>query len=229
MATTATETLASLTASDVMKPELATVYCGTSLRDAAKLLLKAQVSCAPVVDENERFLGVLTASDLVRWTDGGFREPVVGTPRACHYQTPGRLLTGDEVVVCTLAIGCCPVQKTQPTTTVAHMAVCSSPFDLVADWQQPVPDVSDQVGSLLHETTDAGTASPDTPLADVVRRMVEDRVLRVFVLDERRRPIGVVSTNEILATLLQKESPRKPQSPFGQGMHPDEKELAQGK
>lgn len=43
------------------------------------------------------------------------------------------------------------------------------------------------------------TVSPNSPLEDVIRRMVTFQVHRVYVVDENRKPIGIITPFEILA------------------------------
>jgi CBS domain-containing protein len=53
--------------SDFMTVDLVTVGPETPLRDAVGLLLERKIGCLPVVDPNDRLLGILTESDLVRY------------------------------------------------------------------------------------------------------------------------------------------------------------------
>ena len=50
-----------------MSVELVTVGPQTPLRDAVALLLDRKIGCLPVVDPEDRLLGILTESDLVRY------------------------------------------------------------------------------------------------------------------------------------------------------------------
>jgi CBS-domain-containing membrane protein len=66
-----TRSLLELTAADLMSRTLITIPRPMSLRAAAHRLAQAGVSGAPVVDEQGRCVGVLSATDLVRWLDRG--------------------------------------------------------------------------------------------------------------------------------------------------------------
>jgi CBS-domain-containing membrane protein len=66
-----TKRLLELTAADLMSRDVIAISQQTSLRSAAHQLALARVSGAPVVDENGRCVGVLSATDLVRWLDRG--------------------------------------------------------------------------------------------------------------------------------------------------------------
>lgn len=59
--------LHSLTAADLMSRNLVLVPQDMSLQGAARLLSRAQVSGAPVVNENGRCVGVLSTTDFLHW------------------------------------------------------------------------------------------------------------------------------------------------------------------
>jgi CBS domain-containing protein len=61
----ATKSLLSLTAADLMISPVVTIPEGTSLRDAARLLSRSEITGAPVVDATGRCVGVLSSSDFV--------------------------------------------------------------------------------------------------------------------------------------------------------------------
>jgi CBS domain-containing protein len=56
-----------LTAADLMSAPVMTLPHDTALREAARLLSRANVSGAPVVDPHGRCIGVLSSSDFVTW------------------------------------------------------------------------------------------------------------------------------------------------------------------
>src|SRR3954466_947641 len=123
MVLTATPLLA-LTAQDVMSRDVVTIPRQMPLGDAARLLRRASVSGAPVVDERGRCVGVLSAADFLRWAEEGCPDAKPAPSRTCCFQPEGRLLTGEEAVICTLAPGTCPLQAMRPATGGRHVAVC---------------------------------------------------------------------------------------------------------
>jgi len=58
-----------LTAADLMTPDVRTVRPDTPLRTAIKLMLAGGFSGMPVVDEAGKAIGMLTEGDLIRWTE----------------------------------------------------------------------------------------------------------------------------------------------------------------
>jgi CBS domain-containing protein len=56
-------------ARDVMQTGIVTIDPGASLLDAYRLFVEEEISGAPVVDEDGRVLGVISAQDLLRATE----------------------------------------------------------------------------------------------------------------------------------------------------------------
>jgi CBS domain-containing protein len=53
-------------------------------------------------------------------------------------------------------------------------------------------------------TADVVTVPPGTRIADLARQMLDAHIHRVIVVDEERRPVGVVSSTDILAAVAYK-------------------------
>ncbi len=142
-----------LEAEDLMSRDVVTVPAGMSLRAAARLLSRARVSGAPVVDETGRCVGVLSTSDFLK-------------------------LAG-------------------------HVPLRRGDSSISSDWQmlddKEVPE--DSVAAYM--TPDPVTVKADTLLPDVARRMLDAHIHRVVVLDEEDRPIGVLSSTDVLAAVAQ--------------------------
>lgn len=72
----------SMTADDLMSRPVHAIPEDMPLPEAARVLSQARVSGAPVVDAAGRCVGVLSASDFVRWAGRG------GVANAIHYSKP---------------------------------------------------------------------------------------------------------------------------------------------
>jgi CBS domain-containing protein len=197
---TTTKPLLALTTSDLMSRDVITIPHEMSLRAAAHLLFQNQISGAPVVDADGRCIGVLSATDLVHWVeDGGHGAEDVPLP-ACPDQVEGRLLSGEQTVICTRAKGICPLQEMRPTTGGRHTAVCLLPGGVHSDWQQVTRNLPASAVS-RYMTADVVTVGLQTPLPKVARTMIDAHIHRVMVVDEERRPIGVVSSADLVAAM----------------------------
>ena len=189
-----------LEATDLMSRDVVTISQEMSLRAAAHVLFQNRISGAPVVDANGRCIGVLSAADFARWAEeGGHGAEDVPLP-ACPYQVKGRLLTGEAAVICTLAEGSCPLQVMRPTTVGRHTAVCRQPSGVLSDWQQVTENLP--VSAVRrYMTADVVTVGPQTPLSELARVMIDAHIHRVIVVDLERRPVGVVSSTDLLAAM----------------------------
>jgi CBS domain-containing protein len=56
-------------------------------------------------------------------------------------------------------------------------------------------------------TADPVTVAPGTPVRDLARMMLDAHIHRLIVVDERRRPVGVISSTDILAALAYTDRP----------------------
>jgi predicted transcriptional regulator len=83
-------------------------------------------------------------------------------------------------------------------------AVC-----MCTDWQ--VPDVSalpaDEVSRYM--TTDLVTASPHADITELARSMLDADIHRVLITDKQGRPVGIVTSTDILAAVANAEGQRE--------------------
>jgi CBS-domain-containing membrane protein len=191
--------LTALTAGDVMSRDVVSVSHETSLREAGRLLLLHQISGLPVVEPGGTCIGVLSTSDLLRWAiheHGGGAPRFSERPLTCIFQLKQRGNNGEERVLCTLPLDTCPLQRKE-----GEKVFCCSPHEVLADWQvvnvEQLP--TENVGRFM--TPDPVTVAVDTPLPKLAQKMVDAHVHRIIVVDRRNRPVGIVSSTDILATI----------------------------
>ena len=202
-----------VTARDLMTQPVEVISQTMSLRSAARLLVRAKITGAPVVDAEGRCVGVLSASDFLRWTEEGApgAEDSPNIP-ACPFLERGRLLTGEEAVICTLAEGSCPWQITRPTIGGRHTSICRLPSGVVSDWQKLTKDLP-RSAVRRYMTTDVITVRPEARLPELARTMVDACIHRVIVVDELRKPIGIITSMDILAAVARADKPRPRKEP----------------
>jgi CBS domain-containing protein len=70
-----------------------------------------------------------------------------------------------------------------------------------AAWQIMDLDVLPTEEVWEYMTADVVTATPDTPIGNLARRMLDAHVHRVIVVDEDDRPIGIVTSTDVLAAV----------------------------
>ena len=189
----------SLTAADRMRRDVVTISQDTPLRAAAELFVRRRIGKAAVVDADGRCVGMLAATDLLRWALQGAGGPEDVPPLACPHQVKGRLLTGADAVICTRTPGSCPLQEVRPVTGGRHTAVCQLREGVVSDWQEV--SGGGHASTVQRCVTADPTIEADAPLSALARAVVDAHVHRLIVVDEQHRPIGTVSRLEVLAAL----------------------------
>jgi CBS domain-containing protein len=199
---TTTQSLTELTAGDLMSRDLITVAQETPLREAGRLLLLHQISGLPVVEAGGGCIGVLSTADILRWAlqqNSPSRPKTDPRPYSCTFQLRHRETNGGERILCTLPLDACPLQRRDARAGAGEMVYCSQPHEVLADWQvvevEQLP--TENVGQFM--TSDPVLVSSDTPLAELARRMIDAHIHRVIVVDRRNRPVGIVSSTDILA------------------------------
>jgi CBS-domain-containing membrane protein len=108
--------LLALTAGDLMTRDVVRLAKEMPLREAARLLVQNQIGGAPVVDAQGRCVGVLPATDFLRLSEkrAGVTRPTSSPlPITCSFQAKHRTPDGQEMMLCTLPPGVCPIQVKQ--------------------------------------------------------------------------------------------------------------------
>ncbi len=80
------------------------------------------------------------------------------------------------------------------------------PDCVCADWQLVEIETLPAEDVASHMTTDPVTVAPETPIQHLARAMVDAHIHRVIVTDAARRPIGVVSSTDVLVAVARTEA-----------------------
>jgi predicted transcriptional regulator len=94
------------------------------------------------------------------------------------------------------------------------LVACATSPAFCAAWQMIDPDeLPDEV---VHDwmTRDAVMVAVTAPLVDVARKMLDAHIHRVIVTDSNRRPVGIVSSTDVLAAVARAD-------PFRAGVNKD--------
>lgn len=161
MIDTVVKPLLSLCAADIMSQQVVMIPREMSLQGAARMLARAGVTGAPVVDAAGRCIGVVSATDFMNWVKDEHR----------HH-------TEDKDDVC-------------------------------KPWQ--IPENGNTIEGCVDEcmTKDPVLATPSMKIGELARMMMDAHVHRVIVVDgTTRRPIGIVSSMDILAAVARSEPAR---------------------
>lgn len=200
--------LKALTAGDMMSADVVRLPEEMSLRQAIHLLLLHQIGGAPVVDDQGKCVGVFSAIDFLRNSEmraDPAQQSLGETPLTCSFQKKQRTGDGKELTLCTLPPGVCPIQAVQEGPNGEKLLICSQPHCVLGDWQVVAMErqPTDQVRQSM--TRDPVVAATSTPIRDLARMMIDAHIHRVIVVDETKRPIGVISSTNLLAALAYSE------------------------
>lgn len=199
-----TRHLTEMTAGDLMSRDLLVLRQDMPLREAARLLLLHQISGAPVVEPGGTCIGVLSITDLLRWTHHPIDSAAVRLgwqPQTCVYQIKELGPHDEEKVRCTLPAGVCCMQRKETGLEGEERVYCADPHSVLTDWQTvQVEDLpAEDVGAFM--TSDPVLVMPETPVTELARHMINAHIHRLIVVDHRRVPIGIVSSTDILALI----------------------------
>jgi CBS domain-containing protein len=148
----------------------------------------------------------LTAFDLMS-------RDVVTIPRAMSLRGAAHLLSQarvsgapvvDDLGRCTGVISASDFMRlTAEPESAPEFAVCSSPDSFCAPWQmveiEELP--ADTVGTYM--TPDPVMVSGQARIGELARKMIDAHIRRVVVVDAEHRPIGIVSSTDILAAVAE--------------------------
>jgi len=199
----ATQSFSTLTVADLMTRDVLRIHQDTLMREAACLLYQAQVSGAPVVDAHGTCAGVLSAKDFVRLAGQPepFPSPDPELPLTCGFQRKLLRLGGDETILCNLPPGTCPLQRKEQVPGAGEAIVCCEPHCVPTDWQVVNMDKPPTGRVRRHMTPNPITVEEDTPVEVAAQRMIEAGIHRLIVVDQGSRPVGIVSSTDILAII----------------------------
>jgi CBS domain-containing protein len=149
----------------------------------------------------------LTAEDLMS-------RQVIAIPQEMPLVAAARVLSRDQISGAPVvdAAGVC-VGVVSATDFLrlanrgAHLAAvtCATPLCVCSDWQllelHELP--ADEVR--CHMTPDPVTVQPGTSIRELARLMLDAHIHRVIVVDVGGRPVGIVSSTDVVAAVAQAE------------------------
>jgi CBS domain-containing protein len=199
----ATKPLSALTASDLMSHEVLRLPQDMEMREAAHVLHRAQISGAPVVDGQGRCVGVLSTADFARQVEevGVAAASAPALPLTCDFLHKQAEPDGSAVYLCRLAPGSCAFQRDEANPDRMKRTVCSEPHCVPTDWQVVKVEKIAAAPVRRYMTADPVTVATDTPIETVAQRMIDAHVHRVIVVDRQHRPVGIVSSTDIVAAV----------------------------
>ncbi|MBC6445823.1 CBS domain-containing protein [Actinokineospora xionganensis] len=148
-------------AKDIMSSPVLTVGTSTTVKEAASLLASHGFTAAPVVDEDDRLVGVVTEADLVR-------DRLPRDPRSLIH--PGAQATGPAVAHSVGEVMSTPVTSMNPGADVADLAAALLG---AGHRSMPIVEGSHVVGIVTRRDLLRTIARDDEAVAKDVRHRLE--------------------------------------------------------
>lgn len=162
-------------AAEIMVRDVVTLKPNDVLAEAAAVLLREQISGAPVLDEFGACEGVLSVSDIIH-AEAKIAEARKDVATSSFWNSNLALPANESV-------------------------------DRLEALRDRIAPIAERPVSRFM-STNLVTVTDDTPLQTVVQCMVEAHIHRVLVVNSGRALRGIISSTDLLATLLRaNESP----------------------
>jgi CBS domain-containing protein len=152
-------------------------------------------------------VGVLTSIDFVRLAGKNDDAHLGAQPRpiTCPFWVTRTTSDGKEVAVCTLPPGVCPIQRSEMDEEGHKTMMCSLPHCVMNDWQIVQLEKLPENEVRHYMTANCVTVPPAMSVRRLARIMIDAHIHRAAVVNEQHRPIGIVSTTDVLGALAYME------------------------
>lgn len=151
----------------------------------------------------------LTAADLMK-------HPVVAIPQDMSLRAAAQLFQEEQIsgapVVngegrCVGVLSTTDFRKWVEAGGAAQTSHCRSHPEVCSEWQVIDLEMVPRDEVRHHMSIDVVNCDMTESLPRLARRMLDAHIHRTFVLDCYRRPVGVVSSTDILAAVAQLDTP----------------------
>lgn len=200
---TANDNLLSLTAKDLMTGQVVCLQKEMSVKEAALVLIKHGISGAPVIAPDGSCIGVFSTGDLLRsYSDKkNPRTLPHELPLICQFVRTVRDQNGCDASLCTLPLGMCAIQRQTKAEFGETRVTCSEPHGVPVEWGVVEVEKLPEDPIECYMTPDPITVAPDANIKAIARMMIDAHIHRVIVVGEGNRPIGVISSSNLLAAI----------------------------
>lgn len=181
-----------LSVRDIMRKDVVTVSPDTTARYLAKLLADEEITGVPVLDTNDKLVGVVSSTDLVRLAadESGVEVRPVGLARAVD-----PMLDPDA-----------DAEDAQEQDPFGFFLPEDSPFSgqrLLEQWPESEFD-SVLVRDIM--TPVSFSVDPDATVPELCEFLVRGRIHRAVVMEEGRL-VGIVTSGDVLRAVAEERMP----------------------
>lgn len=218
---------------DVMSHGVVTAHPDTPLTEIARLLLRELFTAVPIVDDQDRVVGIVSDGDFLRWPELALR---FGRPEGLSDTTLNELLaeldagqhTASEIMTTPVVT----IRANRPVVEAANLMVqrnlkrlpvvdaegrlvgMLSRIDVLRTVAREarVPAGAKPVHGELHVLrdvmrSDVPRVAPEARLPEIVDKMAASDLKRVIVVDDEQRPVGVITDGDLVARVRPAERP----------------------
>lgn len=215
-----------LTVADVMSRNVAWVQLDTPASEIVRLLIDRALRAVPVVDADQRVVGIITDGDLLSRgvttlplrlkqllpiEERGERVASLAAKpqRAADLMTPNPITLHESASLARAAavMNDHNLKRLPVVDDAGRLVGMVSRLDLLQTVAERVRQRPEQplklpqgapatVGELM--IADVPTVYRDTPLAETLERLLETEKRRVVVIDEDRRVVGIITDGDVL-------------------------------
>ena len=164
----------SLRARDVMTREVTTVSQDVPLEELIQLLRLSQFSGIPVIDTAGRAVGLISETDILRALAYTVGPPTTGSGEFANKFQAGKKRVSSVIL---------------DAVSNEDLHTASVLNELI---RRPVREL---MTPYVHSCSD------DAPVVEVCEMMVWKEIRRVVVLDEEKRPVGMISSIDLITKL----------------------------
>lgn len=214
---------------EIMTPNPITVSPDTPVAEIVELLLKESFKAVPVIDHAHQVIGLISDGDLInrggmplRLSVGQVLDEATLREQLRSIREAGKLAR-DIMTPAPVCIDArtpidrvarrmvqsnfkrLPVldERGQLIGIVSRVDVLHSLVNVTVAIEQPAHSGGTTVGEVM--SPQVPTVEEDTPLADIVERMVAGNLRRVIVLDQRGLPVGLITDGDLVARVTPKQ------------------------
>ena len=196
------------------------IYIDFSLVKVAQFFIDSKVHYLPVFDEKENFLGIISARRLLSYfiNDNDFKIKI---EKILKNKKPLKVINVNENL--STALNVFKSTKFSKLVVVDNnfkLKGILSYFDLVYYLMSPKtsPGKGDREGnkiSFFHQPvkkfikTFVLTLTKDNFLSEVIDLILEKKVGSVVIVEEKKKPVGIITTRDILHFFIKKEKEKE--------------------
>jgi CBS domain-containing protein len=214
---------------EIMTPDPLAVKSETPVAEIAELLLKESFKAVPVIDDARRVIGLISDGDLIdrggmplRLSVGQVLDEATlrehlrsireAGQRARDIMTPSPVCIDARTPIERAArrmvqthLKRLPVidEQSKLVGMLSRVDVLHSLVNVPAGVERPTHVGGTTVGEVM--SLQVPTVGEDTPLADIVERMVEGDLRRVIVVDQNEQPVGLITDGDLVARVTPRE------------------------